>query len=66
MAGHYPYNTGIWRNRETTLAREVPNWMLAVCEAGNRTSVRQDPPQPRRVPGVASPGASRSFIHNIR
>ena len=37
--GHYPHNTGIWRNQETTLDPEAPNWMRAVREAGYRTSV---------------------------
>ena len=25
--GHYPHNTGIWRNRTTQLDPEAPNWM---------------------------------------
>ena len=37
--GHYPHNTGIWRNQETTLDPEAPNWMRAVREAGYRTSL---------------------------
>ena len=37
--GHYPHNTGIWRNQTTTLDPEAPNWMRAVRDAGYRTSV---------------------------
>ena len=37
--GHYPHNTGIWRNRTTQLDPEAPNWIRAVREAGYRTSL---------------------------
>ena len=37
--GHYPHNTGIWRNQSTTLDPEAPNWMRAVRDAGYRTSL---------------------------
>ena len=37
--GHYPHNTGVWRNRTTQLDTEAPNWMRAVRDAGYRTSL---------------------------
>ena len=37
--GHYPHNTGVWRNRKSQLDPEAPNWMRAVRHAGYRTSV---------------------------
>ena len=37
--GHYPHNTGVWRNRTTGLDPQAPNWMRAVRDAGYRTSL---------------------------
>lgn len=37
--GHYPHNTGVWKNLLHTLSPNCPTWMQAVRNAGYRTSL---------------------------
>src|SRR3954469_22447590 len=39
MTGLYPHNTGVWSNRQFTLAAQAPTWVRQIHAAGYRTSM---------------------------